>query len=269
MYRRTAIPFVIFFLACSSRQPVRSANSAEAPPPALGATSEWERAFANARTPEERGQAAVMLVRQGASDAKYWDYIAGDARIALQQEEKASIAWKRSSTTEEYATAVASATHAEPWGQTNATSKAMTSSGSALRNNPTTVGVYSQSSSFNPADRPPDARFIGPIIRLSVTGDSRGAAMLHDALKSDNVLMASQAALGLAKLHDTSAIEEIDAAARKFPDAKLMFAQALVYFANGSADNAASRLIDDDGMLRDLKKVAQDNSYDPFPIRDQ
>lgn len=270
MHRRIAVPFVIFFFACSSRQPVRSTSSAEAPPPTLASTSEWERAFANATSPEERGQVAVMLVRQGASDPIYWDYIAGEARKALQQEEKAAMAWRRSNTTEEYTTAAAKTSHADPWTQTSASSNVTASSGSsALRSNPGSIGVYGLTSSFNPAERTPDARFIGPIIRLSLTGDNRGAAMLHDALKSDNVLMASQAALGLAKLHDASAIDDIDMAARKFPDAKLMFAQALVFFGETSADKAASHLVDDEGMLRDLKKVAQDNGYDPFPIRNQ
>lgn len=271
MRRTLVVPFLIFLFGCSSRQPgLATAASGDRPTP-VTETTEWEQTFAKGHLPEDRSRAAVMLLRHGTSDPKYWDYLASDAGRALQLEKRAALAWKRSNTVEKYETANSSQqpATADPWHSTNASA----TSAAPTKTVPgefaaSSSSMYSRTLDINLAERAPDARYVAPIIMISLSGDRRAAPLLHAALNSENVLMASQAALGLAKLHDKSAIEEIKVAAGRFPDANLTFAQALVYFRDPIADTAATRIVNDPDMLRDLKKVASDNNYDPFPERE-
>jgi hypothetical protein len=86
-----------------------------------------------------------------------------------------------------------------------------------------------------------------PIIFLASTADPRGVPLLRRALSSPNHMIAIFAALGLAEIHDDASIPMIIQACQKLPaDAAVAMAESLVYFDGSDAQNAVDQFIPKD-----------------------
>lgn len=105
------------------------------------------------------------------------------------------------------------------------------------------------------------------LLYVSISADPRGSQYLYRALRSDNVLLAAQGALGLAKLKDKAAIPEIISAGVRFRDDKLLFAQALMYFDDREAEARAAAMLEDAALFEELRIAAKNSGYDPYPLR--
>jgi hypothetical protein len=83
-----------------------------------------------------------------------------------------------------------------------------------------------------------------PIMFLALTADPRGIPLLRRALSSPNHMIAIFAALGLAEIHDDASIAMIIQACQKLPaDAAVAMAESLLYFDSSDAQNAVDQFI--------------------------
>ena len=113
-------------------------------------------------------------------------------------------------------------------------------------------------------EREEDVTNLPAIIALAASKQSEARTDLRRAVDGDNVLIAAEAALGLASLKDHEWIPNIVDAARRF-DEDFLFAQALLYFGTPSAnDEAAALLRDDPELLKELQETAKARGYEPF-----
>jgi hypothetical protein len=86
---------------------------------------------------------------------------------------------------------------------------------------------------------------------LGEAGDPRALKILLRGLRSPDCYVVSDAAFGLARLHDIRAVDElIQAAQTNIQEVRLAIAKALLNFDSAQARNAAESLIDDPDRLR-------------------
>jgi HEAT repeat protein len=82
-----------------------------------------------------------------------------------------------------------------------------------------------------------------PWYYLAAAGDARAYGLLVKGLRSTNLMIAGQAAHGLAKIQDPHAVEElIDAGREAKGEALWAIVQALTYFSDPRAQAAADAL---------------------------
>ena len=251
--------------ACSARPP--------APAPEASVNAESQRAEANQQlvslkhqflagtTPDARGYAAALLVRRGERDPRYWTLLARSAETALAQEVKAAARWRSDNT-------VRQAGSVEELPAETGTGAKVTfpqSTSATPQRSARVTKVYGSTTVSDLAERSLDLSSVGAILNLAVAGDKRGSEYFYRALDSDNVLLAAQGALGLAKVHDEAAVDRILSAARRFPQSKILFAQALTYFNNPEVQREAEQLVGNSELYNEMRRVAQENGYDPYP----
>lgn len=113
--------------------------------------------------------------------------------------------------------------------------------------------------------------FPGALEALGEAADSRSRPILLRGLRSPNVLVVFEAALGLARLQDTAAVSSIVAAAKGMDTSeRKLIAKTLLYFDTATALRRAERLIDDallfqrwraDVSQRGWKAAMRDNGH--------
>jgi hypothetical protein len=92
----------------------------------------------------------------------------------------------------------------------------------------------------------------GAVEALGEAADVRSRPIFLHGLKSSNVLIAFSAALGLARLQDSTSVPFIIATAKRHQDLaeRRMFGKALLYFRSERAQHAADKLIADPTLAR-------------------
>jgi HEAT repeat protein len=96
----------------------------------------------------------------------------------------------------------------------------------------------------------------GKVLQLATTGDPRGIPLLRRALQSHNYLVVVWAAKGLAQIQDKQSIPLIIAAAQKAPTGySYVIAESLLYFDDTQAQSAADQLMPKEKvkMLREAR----------------
>lgn len=92
--------------------------------------------------------------------------------------------------------------------------------------------------------------FPGALEALGEAADPRSRPILVRGLRSPNVLVVFEAALGLARLQDTAAVSTIAAAAKGMAiDERKLVAKTLLYFDTANAQRSAAWLINDPILL--------------------
>ncbi len=91
---------------------------------------------------------------------------------------------------------------------------------------------------------------------LAAAGDARTYDLLLKGLHSQNVMIATWAAKGLAKLQDPRAIDELISTGRHAPaEAGIAIAQSLIYFADPKAQAAAEELMPEPDKKKNMVEV--------------
>lgn len=86
---------------------------------------------------------------------------------------------------------------------------------------------------------------LGAVEALGEAADRRSRPILLRGLKSPNVLVVFEAALGLARLQETGCVPSIISAAKRMSgEERKLIAKTLLYFADPAAQRGAERLID-------------------------
>jgi hypothetical protein len=246
-------PFAVLMLAAICGCSARPMNLTEGPPDAKGRIARLEKAFQNrgvSRTDKMR--LATELVRLGIRDPIYRDYIDREVDRALAAEEKAAASWDASQN---------GRSDARMRIQETAVNISTKNAFSASR----LTGDSTRVSPFNP-NRPPDATNLLPMVMRSMTaveGDSVAREQLRRALTGSNVLLSAEAALGLARLKDQTSIPDIEQAAVRF-NQPFLFARALLYFGDPTADEIARNLLHDDNLVSGIQETAKLRKYDPY-----
>jgi hypothetical protein len=94
---------------------------------------------------------------------------------------------------------------------------------------------------------------------VAVTGDPRGRDLLRRGLSSRNYFIQSVAAKGLAKMRDKESIPLIIAACKKAPaQAAELLARALVFMEDAAAQAAAETYIKDRQVLGELRRLSRE-----------
>ena len=100
---------------------------------------------------------------------------------------------------------------------------------------------------------------------LGRTGDHRALPVLRKGLASRNVNIQLEAARGLAKLQDKDSIPSIIDACKKAPAGlDSMIARALVFFDDPRAQSAAEKFIPNKQTLEELRRRSREKGADPF-----
>ena len=176
----------------------------------------------------QKQQVAMLLVTLGEPDEKYFDFLAGYAREAVE----INVPYPRK----------------------------------IDRDGKPVKEEYSQeflewckNNKVEPQEAARKAVFSYPmdVMLLGRTGDPRGFDILIQGLDSPNYLIVAKAALGLALIGDKRAIGPIREAATRTPkEATQLIARALVYFDDSEAQAAARQLITDESLLEALRQSA-------------
>ncbi len=105
----------------------------------------------------------------------------------------------------------------------------------------------------------------GKLMLLARAGDPRGVYLLRRALSSRNYTLAVIASKGLAKLQDKGSIPMIIEAAQRAPsDVSPGIADALLYFDDPRAQDAATRLIPDGAYREQIRRGIRDGKAPLF-----
>ncbi len=186
-------------------------------------------AFDTQTQPLTREFVAAALVRLGDTDQEYFDYVAGRARKAVNSDLPYS---SRS------VTALAA------WDGGDFEEPEEVRSSAQIHNVPLMQAVWDATVEIPAA-----------VQALSATRDRRSAPILLEALRSPNFLVVEEAAFGLARMHETNAIDPIIAICHRV-DAKNRpwMAKPLLYFSSRKAQEAASSMIGGSSRLQIWRK---------------
>jgi hypothetical protein len=180
---------------------------------------------------------ASALVKLGYKDPVYWDYLAEQARGAVENEAPSPFL--------------------------------LDSEGRVDRNQrelPPEFIAWAKAHNLEPAAAIQAQTFELPVrfLYLAEIGDPRGRQLLLMGLKSRNRIIQSYAALGLAKLRDKDSIPLIIEAGKTMPPGAALFvASALLFFDDPRAQNAAEMFVPDKQMLESLRSKIRPGA-DPF-----
>jgi hypothetical protein len=241
------IPLTALLAATVFGCSARPIDLTEGVPQSASRVARLEKAFQNreiSRTDKMR--VAAELVRLGVRKPVYRDYIEDQVERALDAEQRAAAAWD---------------------------DRGNHPPDAAIRRRPVAMNVSTRTvvgGTLEPEPaagiRPPDATNLLPVVMRSMTateGDETARDQLRRALKSGNVLLSAEAALGLAKLKDKESIRDIADAAVRF-DQVFLFGRALLYYGDPTADAIAKDLLQDDALVRDIQNTAKLRKYDPY-----
>jgi len=181
---------------------------------------------------------ASALVRLGDKDQVYWDFLADEARAAVESD--APSIFLRDS------------------------------EGRVDRNQREMAPEFIAWAKAHNLDRAAAAQaqtFELPrnLFYLAETGDPRGRELLRMGLKSHNTTIQSYAAKGLAKLRDKESVPLIIEAGRTMPRevAAFLVAPALLFFDDPRAQSAGEMFISDKRVLQELRSKIRPGA-DPF-----
>lgn len=171
-----------------------------------------EEKFAATRDNELKAHIASALLRLGADDSAFWDFLLDATKTAVQSDAPSAFEYDSEGKMRPSA-------QFQTWVEANHIPKEK-----AFEDE-----VY---------HRP------GIVLFLGITGDRRGIALLRQALNSSNYLIRSNAARGLAKIGDRDSIPLIIDACKSAPrDAAVTIAWALAYFDDPTAQAAAQTFL--------------------------
>lgn len=173
-------------------------------------------AFERETQPLIREFLAAALDRLGDPDVRYFDYVAGAALDAINAD--------------------------IPFGSSSTTVK--TNDGNLQHREEIRDWAVAHGVSATQAINVATVELPGAIEALALTADRRSVPILLRALRSPNILVVREAALGLARIQETAAIEPIIAACRRLDPEELPWtAKSLLYFRSEKAQQAASVMI--------------------------
>lgn len=182
---------------------------------------------------------ASALVRLGDKDQVYWDFLADEARAAVESD--APSIFLRDSE-----------------GRVDRNQREMA---------PDFI-AWAKAHNLDPAAAAQAQTFELPrnLFYLAETGDPRGREPLRMGLKSHNTTIQSYAAKGLAKLRDKESVPLIIEAGRTMPRevAAFLVAPALLFFDDPMAQSAAEMFILDKQMLEEVRSKIRAKGADPF-----
>jgi hypothetical protein len=252
-----ALLAVVGMTSCSAQPGTTSQYSSE-----VTRIQRLEQTFNNRQSTElDRLNAATELVRLGVRNPKYWSHVQREADKALTREKVAAREWKKQQTVQ-YARLQENAERDSRILDASASLTSGSTVAAASSTRKTLVTGYTQNNSV--VEREEDVTNLPAIISLAASKRADARDDLRRAVDGDNVLIAAEAALGLASLKDHEWIPNIVDAARRF-DEDLLFAQALVYFGTTNAnDEAALLLRDEPELLEEIKETAKARGYEPF-----
>lgn len=185
-----------------------------------------------------RAAIASALVRLGAKERTYWEFLTQHASAAVESDAPSIFLTDSQGRVVRGHGTFSSEFHA--WAKS--------------RNLDPAVAAQAQVYEF-----PNYVTFIG------MTGDPRGRALLRRALSSRNYLVQAAAAKGLAKLQDKDSIPLIIRVCEKAPaEMAPLIAGALVFFDDQQAQAAADRFIPNKKTLEHLRKRSRGKGADPF-----
>jgi hypothetical protein len=181
---------------------------------------------------------AGALVKLGDQDPVYWDFLADEARAAVENDAPSIFQ--------------------------------LDSQGKIVANNgqlPPEFIAWAKARNLDPAAAAQDQMYELPrhFVYLAETGDPRGRRLLRRGLKSHNFMIQTLAAQGLAKLQDKDSIPLIIEACRTMPGhGNLSIASALLFFDDPRAERAAETIIPDKQVLEELRGKIRAKGADPF-----
>jgi HEAT repeat protein len=197
---------------------------------AVQATPVLQQQFSVATDVVIKQALASALVRLGRSDAQYWEFLVGRARLAAENDAPFPIAFD----TEGKLIPRQLTPDFIAWARAKKLSPEQAS--------------YSQV-----YELPVDLTF------LAMTGDGRGLPVLKRALGSRNYFIQAVAAKGLARLQDTSSIPQIIDVCRRAPaQVADLIARALVFFDDARARAASESFITNREILEELRRVRRE-----------
>jgi hypothetical protein len=166
---------------------------------------------------------AAALVRLGDTDPRYFDYVARAALDAVNSD----VPYRDNSTTQ------------------------ATADGSPRRHDEIHAWAQARGVPFIQAISTAAIELPGAVEALGEAEDRRSLPIFLRGLQSPNVLVVREAALGLARLHDTAVAEPIITACRRLdPAERPWVAKSLLYFHSKKAQRAASAMIADPARLQ-------------------
>jgi hypothetical protein len=181
---------------------------------------------------------ASVLVRLGAREATYWDFLAKHARAAVENDAPSIFL--------------------------------LDSQGNILRGRGKFSPEFTEWAKAHKLDATSAAQaqvyeLPGYVTFLGMTGDHRAQPLLRRGLASHNALIQSMAAKGLAKLQDKNSIPLIiDACSKTQKDLAALIAPSLVFFDDLRAQSAAEKFILNKQTLEDLRRRSHEKGADPF-----
>lgn len=182
-------------------------------------------AFDRQTRPLSREFIAAALVRLGETDPRYFDYVAGTARDAVNSQ--------------------------LPFGNRTQASVGNDSADGDLRGHKE-IRAWTQTHDLPSEDAAWKAAFEipGAVEALALTADRRSVPILLKALQSPNFLVVREGAFGLARMHETASIGPIIIACERLdPEDRPWAAKSLLYFRSKRAQKAAKSLIVDSTRL--------------------
>jgi HEAT repeat protein len=181
---------------------------------------------------------ASALIRLGETDPVYWDFLAANAKTAVEDDAPSLFL--------------------------------LDSNGKIIRGS----GQYSpeftdwaKARNLDPNGAAQARLYDFPLYvgMVGATADSRGKPLLQKGLASNNFLVQAMAARGLAKLQDKESIPLIiEACNRANPEIAPFLARSLVFFDDPLAQEAAERLIANKKALQELRRRIREKGADPF-----
>jgi hypothetical protein len=180
--------------------------------------------------PGNKGKIASALVRLGDKDEVYWDFLVKQAKEAIESDPPfpREFDFQGNMLTDHFSTAFLQ------WAKVHELSSDKAAE----------MAMY---------------KLPGKLLLIAETGDQRGLPLLRQAMSSSNFVIQAMAAKGLAKLQDKESIPLIIAACQKSPGGASAIAEALVYFDDPQAQNAAGEY-----MPKDMFKAFRENRHEPI-----
>ena len=181
---------------------------------------------------------AGALVRLGDRDAVYWDFLADEAKKALEND-------------------------APPFFILDSEGNVVPGQGQF----PAEFVAWAKAHNLEPAVAAQDQIYELPrhFVYLAETGDPRGRELLRMGLKSRNSMIQSFAVRGLAKLQDKESIPLIIEAAKTSPRyMTVQFGKSLLFFDDPQAQSAAETFISDKRRIEELRRLIREHGADPF-----
>jgi hypothetical protein len=228
----------------------------------LGAIADEKRYFARLENPKLKQRVASILLAVGVRDKIYFDYLVVAARKALNDETP----WP--SLYDEDGEMNTKATHPvfSEWMKRQGLDPSDPKFAALREYNPAFI-EWCKKRNLEPNQAQYDAYYLipEPWYYLAAAGDLRAYYLLIQGLHSHNLMIAANAAKGLAKLQDPRAIPELIKTGRQVPgEARLAIAWSLVFFSDPKAQAAADELVTKKELINGWREEVKKNGFKVF-----